>query len=583
MDASDSTTTLGEKREREGEDVHASDPTGIGDLYSPSGTLGPAPPVFPSYADKDEGYGSAGAPPSAGLGSLGVGTLGVGEMGGLGDMGTFPSLDPPLYASDSLQPQPLSIDLGMDNYVGGPSTLSPRDTFTGIDYGFPSDPFGRSDSLSLSATSAGSLGSVENQFPLPADSIANNNTGGPSLTDSLGPSLTDPLGPPTKRRPSPAKTSPSLTIPLGDDCSCLSPSPSFTHSLYPLPLAKTSPSLTIPLGDGAGLGSAPIVSPVYENERDLDTLGLDLSQSEEYSASETEGLQAPARLDPTHTLHHMLLHTLEKMDVAIPEDIKEASTGPCVMRALGKKLTMPGGLFALSDLVRSGLFADSFQVASDTPGDTDRLLPFNTNGSTVLTYPILTPEEERSSRYAHSVERIQVRLLRALRHGPQSREQLVKSTGFQRRRLSSALGPTKGAGLLVDCIPDIHATDEGVVLEYVSAVSSSVSLGRAPRLEVVFFAVNSWARYLLALRALRKSVEAELLEEGFEDVSDPCDPHPQWLEERVQEFATVAATQTVATLPHQHRASDVTEYLPEIVSRPQTPTMRESPVMGGLG
>lgn len=67
-----------------------------------------------------------------------------------------------------------------------------------------------------------------------------------------------------------------------------------------------------------------------------------------------------------------------------------------------------------------------------------------------LEFPVLPPPEERTARWANSVRAIYASVVHALADADLTREELEKKTGFQRRRLSSALSPVLALGLIIE-------------------------------------------------------------------------------------------------------------------------------------
>jgi hypothetical protein len=131
--------------------------------------------------------------------------------------------------------------------------------------------------------------------------------------------------------------------------------------------------------------------------------------------------------------------------------------------------------FHLLDVVASGAF----------PEDLAGL-----QGNSKLTYPIVHASGRKRSE--NSVEVIVAKCLAALRSQPLSRAALCESTGFQRRRLSSALSPFRGAGLI-----------------YLTAGTgpTGARLARDTRAETAAFAVSHFYRYFLFMQRLHATLE----------------------------------------------------------------------------
>ncbi len=152
----------------------------------------------------------------------------------------------------------------------------------------------------------------------------------------------------------------------------------------------------------------------------------------------------------------------------------------------------------LLNLIANGHMADDTTFA-DVVRELNAVRPLPTIASRLShqgakIFPVESAMDDRSIRHQHSVETIICRVVAALRQGACSREELVNRTKFERRRLSSALGPYKGSQLLY---------------EVEMTARAGIKLGRNFRLEGITFHVGEYVRYFLRLVEVANLMEAE--------------------------------------------------------------------------
>lgn len=158
-----------------------------------------------------------------------------------------------------------------------------------------------------------------------------------------------------------------------------------------------------------------------------------------------------------------------------------------LIKSLGKEkynelLTAP--LFLLLNVVAAGFWMDDV----------------------IPSFPKVLSEEERTKRFANSIEAMYEAVLRTL-GVPATREQLAEKTGFQRRRLSSVMMPLRAIGLIVE--PENLKRDrpnsDRAVCEHDGG--SNLILCRNARQEAASFAISSFCRYYRQLRFIRQHLE----------------------------------------------------------------------------
>ncbi|KAG9394866.1 hypothetical protein J8273_0073 [Carpediemonas membranifera] len=183
------------------------------------------------------------------------------------------------------------------------------------------------------------------------------------------------------------------------------------------------------------------------------------------------------RPDPLCFLHqHLLTHTLVNPDDITPPD------------------------FTLLNMVQTGYRADDKAFADAVRAMHEQTGMFKPISEQLgylgdCIFPLESAMEDRSIRHNQSVETIICRVVHALRNGPLTREELVQKTKFERRRLSSALGPFKGAWLLAE------TTEQ--------SKRATIKLGRNYRLEAVSFQISEYIRYFHRLVETVTRLEAE--------------------------------------------------------------------------
>lgn len=181
--------------------------------------------------------------------------------------------------------------------------------------------------------------------------------------------------------------------------------------------------------------------------------------------------------------------------------IQEREDGP--PRLLPRETHLRGfpRAFDLLNLVRQGCWVDDSEELCARLGMPPDI------PSAALSYPYVTDEVASSARFGNSVEAILQCTIAALREGPLTREVLVERTRYQRKRISSALGPYLGLGLLLLPATLRACSDiDRVVLR--SSPGSNMTVVRNVRLEAAGFAINTFCRYYSEIRRLRVLLQA---------------------------------------------------------------------------
>jgi len=199
---------------------------------------------------------------------------------------------------------------------------------------------------------------------------------------------------------------------------------------------------------------------------------------------------------------------VQKLGVILAES-KSGSTGAEGTKSPDLPHSLPAGLqsrefprlFDLLNLVRQGCWVDDCEKVCSMLGLSPRIPPAS------LSYPYVTEEVTSSARFSNSVEAILQCTVAALREGPLTREALVEKTRYQRKRISSALGPYLGLGLLLlpatlRTCPDI----DKVIIR--SSPGSNMTVVRNIRLEAAGFAINAFCEYYWEVRKLRMLLQA---------------------------------------------------------------------------
>lgn len=128
-------------------------------------------------------------------------------------------------------------------------------------------------------------------------------------------------------------------------------------------------------------------------------------------------------------------------------------------------------------------------------------------------YPILSGTEH-TGRGVSSLEMVFQSLVAALDE-PRTRDQLVSVTGFQRRRLSSAINPLRALGLVVEP-ENLRAAPSGSIKAVIERDGSpNMLICRNPRQEAASLTIRVYCDYYLTLKRVR-----EWLERGGQPIYD---------------------------------------------------------------
>lgn len=124
----------------------------------------------------------------------------------------------------------------------------------------------------------------------------------------------------------------------------------------------------------------------------------------------------------------------------------------------------------------------------------------------IPSFPKVLSKEERTKRFANSIEAMYEAVLRTL-GAPATREQLAERTGFQRRRLSSVMMPLRAIGLIAEPenLKRDHPNSNKAVCEHDGG--PNLILCRNVRQEAAAFTISSFCRYYRQLRLIRQHLE----------------------------------------------------------------------------
>ncbi|EET01692.1 Hypothetical protein GL50581_1048 [Giardia duodenalis ATCC 50581] len=190
-----------------------------------------------------------------------------------------------------------------------------------------------------------------------------------------------------------------------------------------------------------------------------------------------------------HSIKDKWMETALKVLVGITQETVETSTAieSALTKTLGKEkyselCTAP--LFLLLNVVTAGFWMDDV----------------------IPSFPKVLSQEDRTKRFANSIEAIYEGVLRTL-EAPATREQLAEKTGFQRRRLSSVMMPLRAIGLIAEPenLKRDHPNSDKAVCEHDGG--PNLILCRNARQEAASFTISSFCRYYRQLRLIRQHLE----------------------------------------------------------------------------